>query len=154
MKKVYNQNKTEILTNYDLSKGRLVNDTLEINHAAVEGQDRKGHYETVREYANGGKDIVFVEDQAAIEARPAYTEKLDILVYVPYSETELKRNEITHNIRVLKNNLTKTDYKLFKYVEGELTAEEYAPIKEQRKQWRAQINALEIELQKTVDNAN
>lgn len=146
MKKVYNQNKTEILTNYDLSKGKLVNDVLEINHAAVEGKDRKGHYETVKEYANGGKDVVFVEEQAAIEARPAYTEKLDILVYVPYSEAELKRNKIIHDIRELKNNLTKTDYKLFKYMEGELSAEEYAPIKEQRKQWRAQINALEIEL--------
>lgn len=154
MEKVYNQNKTEILTNYDLSKGRLVNDILEINHAAVEGQERKGHYETVKEYANGGKDVVFVEEQAEIEAQPAYIEKVDILVYVPYNEAELKRNEITHNIRKLKDNLLKTDYKLFKYVEGELTAEEYATVKEQRKQWRAQINALEIELQKTVDNAN
>ena len=154
MEKVYNQNKTEILTNYDLSKGKLVNDVLEINHAAVEGQDRKGHYETVKEYASGGRDVVFVEDQPAIEARPAYTEKLDILVYVPYSEAELKSNKITHDVRALKNNLTKTDYKLFKYMEGELTAEEYAPVREQRKQWRAKINALEIELKKIVDNAN
>lgn len=57
-------------------------------------------------------------------------------------------------INDLKIKLAKSDFKLLKFLEGELTAEEYAPVKEQRKQWRAQINALEIELQKTVDNAN
>lgn len=63
-------------------------------------------------------------------------------------------NEKIKKIFELKEKLFLTDYQAIKFMEGELTAEEYAPIKEQRKQWRAQINALEIELQKTVDNAN
>ncbi len=43
----------------------------------------------------------------------------------------------------LKKKLEETDYKLMKYIEGELTEEEYLPIKEQRKEWRKQINELE-----------
>lgn len=57
-------------------------------------------------------------------------------------------------INDLKIKLAKSDFKLLKFLDGECTEEEYKPYKEQRKQWRAQINALEIELQKTVDNAN
>jgi hypothetical protein len=43
----------------------------------------------------------------------------------------------------LKKKLAESDYKLMKYLEGELTEEEYLPIKEQRKRWRKEINELE-----------
>lgn len=43
----------------------------------------------------------------------------------------------------LKHLLAESDYKAIKYAEGEITEEEYAPIKEQRRQWRAEINQLE-----------
>ena len=46
-------------------------------------------------------------------------------------------------IEMLKMCLRDTDYQAIKYAEGEMTAEEFAPIKEQRKAWRAEINALE-----------
>ena len=46
----------------------------------------------------------------------------------------------------LKQNLSNTDYQAIKYGEGELNEEEYAPIKTQRKEWRAEINRLEEEL--------
>jgi len=49
-------------------------------------------------------------------------------------------------INELKQKLKETDYQAIKFAEGELTDEEYAPIKEQRKTWRAEINALEKEL--------
>ena len=65
-----------------------------------------------------------------------------------------KKFDILTKIGIYKKNLIDTDYQAIKFMEGELTAEEYAPMKEQRKQWREQINALEIELQKIVDNAN
>lgn len=55
------------------------------------------------------------------------------------TEQELKEQRISE----LKKNLYDTDYQAIKYAEGELTAEEYAPIKEQRRQWRAEINELE-----------
>ena len=43
--------------------------------------------------------------------------------------------------------LQSTDYKAIKFAEGELSAEEYAPIREQRRMWRAEINRLEKELE-------
>ena len=36
-----------------------------------------------------------------------------------------------------------TDYQAIKYAEGQLTEEEYAPIKAQRQAWRDEINLLE-----------
>lgn len=52
-----------------------------------------------------------------------------------------------HKITILKLKLENTDYQAIKYAEGELTKEEFAPIKAQRKEWRAEINRLEEELQ-------
>ena len=46
-------------------------------------------------------------------------------------------------IRELKQLLNQTDYKTLKFIEGQLTAEEYEPIKLQRQAWRAEINLLQ-----------
>lgn len=56
--------------------------------------------------------------------------------------------KLEFKIREIKSKLRATDYQAIKYAEGELTAEEFAPIKEQRKAWRAEINALEEELER------
>ena len=61
----------------------------------------------------------------------------DILVYVPDLVKARSR------ISALKTRLRNSDYKAIKYAEGELTAEEYAPTKQLRREWRAQINELE-----------
>lgn len=50
----------------------------------------------------------------------------------------------------LKRLLSETDYKAIKYAEGQLSEEEYAPIKAQRQLWREQINALEASSQDAV----
>ena len=42
--------------------------------------------------------------------------------------------------------LKNTDYKLLKYMDGELTAEEYEPYKQQRTQLRVRIRELENEI--------
>jgi hypothetical protein len=62
----------------------------------------------------------------------------------------LKMDEMTRRkVRIfhLKNALKATDYKAIKYAEGELTEEEYRPIREQRRAWRAEINMLETEIE-------
>lgn len=51
--------------------------------------------------------------------------------------------EIDNKIVALKEKLNMTDYKVLKYYEGELSAEEYAEVVAQRKAWRAEINTLE-----------
>lgn len=47
----------------------------------------------------------------------------------------------------LKSELRRTDYMAIKFAEGELTAEEYAEVKEQRRAWRAEINRLQAEVE-------
>ena len=46
-------------------------------------------------------------------------------------------------IAYLKKCLSDTDYKAIKFAEGEISAEDYAEIKAQRKAWRDEINNLE-----------
>lgn len=146
MEKVYNQNKTEILTNYDLSKGELKQDTIEIKHEAQPEIEGKGHYEVVKEYSNGGKDLKYVVEQEYKPAVKEYTEIKKVLVYIPFTDERLKKDKITHEIRAYKKLLADTDYQAIKYFEGELTADEYAPTKQKRKEWRAKINELEKQL--------
>lgn len=55
--------------------------------------------------------------------------------------------EINRQIRELKQKLSDTDYKAIKYSEGWLTDEEYAEVKAQREEWRAEINRLEASLE-------
>lgn len=47
----------------------------------------------------------------------------------------------------LKGELYRTDYMAIKFAEGELSAEEYAEVKEQRRAWRAEINRLQAEIE-------
>ena len=60
--------------------------------------------------------------------------------------TREARQEIFNQIKALMMLLKKTDYKAIKYAEGELTDEEYAETLAQRREWRAEINALEAKL--------
>ena len=52
-------------------------------------------------------------------------------------------NELIGKISDLKRNLNRTDYQAIKFAEGEMLEVDYAPIKEQRKSWRKQINDYE-----------
>lgn len=86
--RVFNQNKTQELTTYDLSKGRLVGDTIKTIIPVIEGQEEVGHYETVAEYPNGGKDVAWVVDKPYIEAQPEREETEQIQVYIPFTAEE------------------------------------------------------------------
>lgn len=46
----------------------------------------------------------------------------------------------------LKQKLAATDYQAIKYAEGELPYAEYEPVRKQRREWRAEINRLEQQL--------
>ena len=46
----------------------------------------------------------------------------------------------------LKRQLSETDYAVIKIAEGSATADEYADVIAQRKQWRKEINVLEHNL--------
>ncbi len=95
--KVYNQDKTILLEEYDLSKGYLKHDTLITHYDEVQAVEEQWHYETIAEYENGGKEIEKVIDVEGVEYEPARDEEEKILVYIHYTEEELlenKKNEL------------------------------------------------------------
>ena len=141
--RIFNQEKTEELNDIDFSKGYLVDDSIVIHIPEQQEVVEQFHYETVREYPNGGKDVKKVID---VEGKPyiaEHDETENIQVYITYTEQELQKIENEKTILQLKQNLANTDYQAIKYAEGRMTEEEYAPIGEQRQQWRDEINRLE-----------
>ena len=130
----------------DLSKGKLENDTL-IEHIPEQQEiQEQWHYETIKEYPNGGKDVEKVIDVVGQPYIAEHDEVEYILVYKPFSEQEIKVIDNNNRIAELKQKLEDTDYKAIKYSEGELSAEEYAETKAYRRAWREEINKLEEEL--------
>ena len=62
----------------------------------------------------------------------------------PHKTQEMiERENVIQEIAQLKKQLSDTDYKAIKYAEGEITPEDYLPIKNQRAEWRARINKLQ-----------
>ena len=59
--------------------------------------------------------------------------------------TKMLKERLTRIIE-LKTNLRRTDYQAIKYAEGEISESDYKPILEQRRAWRAEINAIEAEV--------
>lgn len=136
-----------ILESYDSTKGYLKEDINIIHHDAVEKVEEEGHYEVVKEYDNGGKDVRWIVDKEGVEARDAYDEYENILRYVLYTEKELAAIEIEN----LKNELSNGDYKIIKCIEAQLVNEELpydiTLLHENREILRARINELESKIE-------
>lgn len=144
--RVFNKAKTKEITEYDLTKGYLKEDTI-INHIeAVEEVKEQGHYEVVKEYPNSGKDVEWVIDVEGVKGQEARDEEETILVYIPYTKKELTKIQNQNRINELKQLLKETDYRAIKYAEGCYTEEEYKPYKELRQSYRDEINELEQEI--------
>lgn len=140
--RILDENNVEIQVP-DMALGYLVEEKLLIaHHEAVEAVAEAGHWETIAEYPNGGKDVEWVVDVPAVEAKEAWDEYEDILRFVPFTASELAARRIDE----LKANLAATDYKILKLVEGAITLAEISADIEQRAAWRAEINELEKEL--------
>lgn len=140
MERVFNEDKTQELTEYDLTLGKLVKDKLFVkHHEAVpevvaktveekvaayqaEGQSVKQHdgkyFLVVAEYENGGKDLEEIFPTQAVPAKEAYDEYEDIYVYIPYTEAELATIAANKAISEAKAYLSKTDYIVLKIAEA------------------------------------
>lgn len=139
--KVYNIDKTEILTEYDLETGYLKPDTITHIIPAVEEVKEVSHIEPIQGYEHCFKRVIDIQ---GVKAVPEHEEMEEIQVYIPYTLEEIEKNNAIKRIAELKKLLADTDYKAIKYAEGEILEEDYLPIKEQRRAWRAEINELEI----------
>ena len=90
--KIIDSNGVEIASP-DLTKGYLKQETQTIHHDAVAGVEEVSHYETIREYPNGGKDVKKVVDVKAVPAQDAYDEEVEVQRYVLYTADELAEQE-------------------------------------------------------------
>ena len=69
----------------------------------------------------------------------------------PYGDAEvLSMGEMIRQIESAKRDLASTDYQTLKYVEGEISDQEFADLKRQRKEWRQQVNDLTGKLEKRL----
>ena len=144
--RIFNQDKTKELNPEELREGHLKDDVIVTHIPAVCGVEERGHFETVKEYANGGKDVRWVVDEPAVEEVEAHDEVEYIKIYVPYTDEEKQRRAAIERIAELKQLLRDSDYKAIKYAEGLLGEREYIPIRDERKAWRKEINELEASL--------
>lgn len=141
MERVFNEDKTQELTEYDLTLGKLARDKLFVaHHEAVpevvaqtveekvaayqaEGQSVEQHdgkyFLVVAQYPNGGKDIAEIFPTQAVPAKEAYDEYEDIYVYIPYTEAELAAIEYRSEIAKAKAYLQETDYIVMKIAEAQ-----------------------------------
>lgn len=95
--RIFDENNNELL-DPDLRLGRLMEDRLLIaHHEAVEFVEEQGHWETVAEYPNGGKDIEWVVDVPGQESAEAWDEYEEIERYILYTQEELAKIEATMN---------------------------------------------------------
>ena len=137
--RILDENNNEI-KEPDYAKGYTIADKFIVaHHEAVEAVKEQGHYETVKEYPNGGKDVEWVIDVPAVEAKEAYDEFEEILRFVPFTEKEIAMSRIGE----LKQKLFDTDYNILKIVEGASTLVECAEVIKRRATWRKEINDLE-----------
>lgn len=140
--RIFDTNDVEIFKP-DMSKGRTVKDKRFVaHHDAIKEIPEVGHYETIMEYPNGGKDVEWVVDIEGVEAQDAWDEYEDILRFIPFTELELANNRIEE----LKQKLQDTDFHILKIVEGAATLTECAEVIGKRASWRKEINELEIKM--------
>lgn len=111
---IYNQN-MERIENPDLSLGYLKDSTRTVHHEAVEGVQERWHYETIKEYPNGGKDIQKVIDVPGVEAKAAWDEEIPIQIYVLYTQEELDAIEAEKNKPTMEDRLAALEAQLAAY---------------------------------------
>lgn len=94
--RIFNEDKTKELKEEDIdyTKGCLKPDVLVTHIPARKGQEEKGHWKTIKEYPNGGKDVEWIIDQPKIEPCEEHDEYEDILIYHIYTQTELDEIEL------------------------------------------------------------
>ena len=94
--RVFDETKTFELNEYDLEKGFLKEDKLFVaHHPKLTPVEEVGHYETIAEYPNGGKDVKWVVDiPGCSEEADEWDEYEDILVFIPYTEEQLEEKRL------------------------------------------------------------
>ena len=105
--RIFNKDKTiEITDAVNTTMGYFQADKILLKH--IDKVEEQGHYETIKEYANGGKDIAYVVDKPAVKEQNIYE---NILVFIPYTKNELILNEINSLKEWYENYYTQHEQK-------------------------------------------
>lgn len=143
--KVYNEEKTEILNDYDLDLGYLKTDRIFIaHHEAKEEVQMQSHIEVIAEYPNGGKDIIEVIDVPYSPAKEAWDEYEDIKVYIPYTaeqqkEADTKKYELKVEMNIRKKYTLSHELAILRQRDSK--PEEYAEYNAYCEQCKAQAKS-------------
>ena len=122
--RIFNETKTQEIDkeNVDYSKYKLEKTKLFIaHHEAIAEIQEKSHYETIKEYENGGRDVRKVVDVEYVAPREAYDEYEDILYLVPLTKVELfgmERSDYAEKQKICANIIIELR-ELEKIVKGE-----------------------------------
>lgn len=144
--RIFNEDKTIELNNIDETKGYIKDDKILLKH--IDKVEEQGHYETIKEYANGGKDMAYIIDRPAVEEQDIYE---DIKVFIPYTKNELILIEINNLKGWYDNYYTQHEQKYRRlHSLGKLTDEGKDPYNElinlynEAEIKRARIQELEV----------
>lgn len=94
------------------------------------------------------EELPVVEIESATSIHLGIDKLVDGQIVFDQEKYQEKQERIAkaERIQELKNYLADTDYKVFKYMDGEISEEDYAVIKQARKDAREEINRLEGKL--------
>ena len=112
----------------------------------------KDNEEELKKSISESKDFIFVENLPTVKQfRQVLKVKNKTLIVEDLQLTKEQEKNIIYletqiEIDKYKKLLEETDYKALKFIDGEFTEEEYAPIREERKIYRVKINELEDKL--------
>lgn len=101
------------------------------HHDAVAAVEEQWHYEVIKEYPNGGKDLQKVIDVPGVVASEAWDETENILRWYPYTEEELAERAAAEEAQ-----------RLAEEEEERLAQEEAERIQRENALLRAQVSAL------------
>ena len=112
----------------------------------------KDNEEELKKSISESKDFIFAENLPTTKQfRQVLKVKNKTLIVEDLQLTKEQEKNVIYletqiEIDKYKNLLEETDYKALKFIDGEFTEEEYAPIREERKSYRVKINELEDKL--------
>ena len=112
----------------------------------------KDNEEELKKSISESKDFIFVENVPTVKQfRQVLKVKNKTLIAEDLQLTKEQEKNVIYletqiEIDKYKKLLEETDYKALKFIDGEFTEEEYAPIREERKIYRVKINELEDKL--------
>ena len=100
----------------------------------------------VRETPNGKKDYIDVTGFRLVTDEEKEQLRIEKEKKLAKKKKQEQINAIMSEIAMYKRKFEDGKYLQEKYVDGALTEEEYAPIREERESWRVEIRRLEEEL--------